>query len=105
MGLCIHQTSTVSLEEVLQPFRLTGVKLKPGKCEGFQREVRYLGRVVSERGASADPDKVTAVRDWARTTNLPEGSFVDYYMRFLKDFATLAKPLNRLISKEEVEFV
>lgn len=36
------------LDEVLRPFRTAGLKLKLNKCDVSQKEVRFLGHVVSE---------------------------------------------------------
>ena len=92
------------LEEVFQRFRAARLKLKPGKCRLFQREVNYLGHVVSQTGVATDPDKVDAVRNWPQPRCVQEVrsflGFVGYYRRFCPDFATTAKPLNVLTSKE-----
>jgi len=37
------------------------LKLKPTKCHLFQRMVKFLGHVVSEKGIVCDPDKVAAI--------------------------------------------
>lgn len=42
------------LKEVLQRFRTAGLKLKPSKCDVFQKGVSYLGHVISEQDASTD---------------------------------------------------
>ena len=93
------------LEEVFQRFRSARLKLKPGKCKLFQREVNYLGHIVSQSGVATDPDKVEAVRNWAQPKCVQEVrsflGFVGYYRRFCPDFATIAKPLNILTSKEK----
>jgi hypothetical protein len=39
----------VNLRAVLVRFREYGLKLKPKKCELFQKEVEFLGRVVGPR--------------------------------------------------------
>ena len=52
------------LQEVLIRRQAAGLKLKPSKCHLFQTEVRYLGHIVSRRGVSTDPDKISAVADW-----------------------------------------
>lgn len=80
---------------------MSGLRWKPSTCDTFQKEVRYLGHLVS------DPNKVVTVRKWARPTNLQVQAylgFIGYYSSFFTDFATLAKLLNRLTSKE-AEFV
>jgi len=52
------------LEEVLRRLDEANLQLHPGKCEIGQPEGRYLGYVLSEKGVSASPDKVTAVRQY-----------------------------------------
>ena len=76
----------------------------PEKCQLFQREVHYLGHVVSQHGIATDPAKISAVKDWKTTRCTQEvksflGS-VGYYRRFCPDFATISRPLNVLNSKE-----
>jgi hypothetical protein len=91
------------LEEVLTRLRAAGLKLKPSKCHLFQREVRYLGHVVSKHGVSTDPDKIAAVADWPVPRNLLElraflGT-VGYYRQYVEDFANKARPLTKLTAK------
>lgn len=47
-----------------------GLRLKPAKCKLLQREVEFLGHVVSERGISIDPKKVVAIADFPQPTDL-----------------------------------
>ena len=90
------------LAEVCQRFR--SAQLKPEKCQLFQREVHYLGHVVSRHGVATDPAKIKAVQSWKppRCTQEVKSflGFVGYYRRFCLDFATIARPLNVLSSKE-----
>jgi hypothetical protein len=79
------------------------LKLKPSKCQLFQREVRFLGHVISEAGIAADPEKVSVVASWPQPRNLTElRSFLglaSYYRRFVSGFANIARPLHQLTSK------
>lgn len=50
--------------EVFQCLYNHGLKLQPAKCHLFQRNVTYLGHVISEHGVATDPVKTAAVRDW-----------------------------------------
>ena len=97
-------THLLRLREVLQRLRGAGLKLKPGKCELFQSQVRYLGHIVSAKGIATDPEKISAVGDWPPPHNLKQlqaflGT-VGYYRQYIPDFATIAKPLTAMTGKE-----
>ena len=67
------------LHSVLQRLRNAGLKLAPEKCFLFQKEVKYLGHVVSEEGITTDPEKIEAVKLWPRPTNAKElHSFIGF---------------------------
>ena len=91
------------LGEVFNRLRQAGLKLKVTKCSLFQEKVCYLGHIVSSEGVSTDPSKTKKVADWPVPTTPKEVQqflgFANYYRRFVKDFATIARPLHRLTEK------
>ncbi|OWY99498.1 LOW QUALITY PROTEIN: Retroelement [Phytophthora megakarya] len=46
------------LEEVLQRCEKFGLKLHPGKCKFFLKEVTWCGKVISENGVTHSPERV-----------------------------------------------
>lgn len=88
------------MREVLDRFKAANLKLRPEKCTFFQKEIAYLGHVVSETGIRTDPSKVAAVKDWPQPTNVHEVKkllgFASYYQRFLANFAEVCAPLTDL---------
>ena len=40
------------------------LKLKVSKCHLFQRQVTFVGHVVSANGIECDPENVAAIADW-----------------------------------------
>ena len=50
--------------------RMAGLKLKPSKCFFVQKEVHYLGHVVSAAGVSLDPAKVEVVSSYPVPTDV-----------------------------------
>ena len=78
--------------------------LRPEKCEFEKSEIEYLGLLISEGKLRMDPGKVAAVKDWPTPKNLKEVrgfiGFANFYRRFIKDFAKLARPLHDLTKKE-----
>jgi hypothetical protein len=65
--------------------------------------VHYLGHIVSQQGVHTDPEKTKCVAAWSTPTNVNDLrkflGFASYYRRFVKNFAHLAAPLQRLTEK------
>ncbi|KAL5505465.1 hypothetical protein EMCRGX_G006900 [Ephydatia muelleri] len=73
------------------------------KMQVFSAAGCFLGHVVSPGGVSTDPSKTDVVAEWPIPTNKKEVqqflSLANYYKRFIKNFASIAKPLQRLTEK------
>lgn len=95
-----------NLTKVFSRFREHGLKLKPRKCFLFRKEVKFLGRMVSQKGVSVNPDNTEAVLKWPRPTNVKEVEsflgFVNYHRDHLKGYASLAAPLYELTGPKTV---
>ena len=94
-----------NLRTVLRRLRKHGIKLKPSKCHLFQREVRYLGRIVSQSGHRIDPESTKAVTSLKESRPRTVGDvrkltgLLGYYRRYIKNFAKVAKPLYDLLKE------
>lgn len=92
------------VQQVLRRLQEHGIKLKPSKCKFFQRQVRYLGRVVSGDGYSLDPEDTAAVHNLAKQKPATVGDvrkllgFLSYYRQYIQDFSRIAKPLYDLMA-------
>jgi hypothetical protein len=58
------QEHMLNLRKVFQRFREDRLKFNVEKCQLFQKEVRYLGHIVSPRMITIDPEKLKAVQEW-----------------------------------------
>ncbi|GFV77070.1 retrovirus-related Pol polyprotein from transposon 412 [Trichonephila clavipes] len=94
-----------NIRKVLSKLSDANLKLNPSKCKFFQKEVNYLGHIISAEGVRTDPEKVSAVKNWKRPENLRElRSFLGlctYYRKFVKGFSNIARPLNKLTESKQ----
>ena len=85
-----------NLELVLKAHRKAGLKLQPEKCQLFQKQVDYLGHLVSAEGIRPQEAYLKVVRDWQIPSTKSEARVflgkVGYYRRFIKNYSKIARP-------------
>ena len=52
--------------------KAAGLKLKPEKCQLFQREVDFLGHLVSADGVRPNPHNIAKIKLWPTPSNVTE---------------------------------
>ena len=57
---------------VLRSLRENQLYVKLSKCSFFQKEVHYLGHVVSKEGIVVDPENIRAIMEWEALRNVDE---------------------------------
>jgi hypothetical protein len=92
------------LDLVFQRLRMANLTLRPNKCEFAKPEILYLGHFISRQGIKVDPSKIEAVKSFPTPQNQHDvRSFLglsDYYRKYVKGYAKIATPLNRLLTKD-----
>lgn len=77
------------------------------KCQFFKTKVAFLGHICSDNGLKLDPKKLFAVDKYPTPTDKDAVrrfvGLMNYYRRFVENFAKLTKPLTNL-SKKRAEF-
>nr|XP_055046280.1 LOW QUALITY PROTEIN: uncharacterized protein K02A2.6-like [Misgurnus anguillicaudatus] len=90
-----------NLEQVLKRMSEAGLRLKQSKCTFQAESVTYLGHQISAQGLCPVPEKVRAIRDAPKPTNVSKlKSFlgmVTYYGKFLPVLSTVLAPLYQLL--------
>jgi hypothetical protein len=94
----------LTLDRVLEAYEKAGLMLQPAKCQLFQREIAYLGHMVSAKNIAPVPGYVQVVKDWPMPTNRSEvRTFLgktSYYRRFMENYAEIAGPLADILAQD-----
>lgn len=69
------------------------------------KEVAYLGHVIDEKGIHPDPAKIRALVEMPTPMNQHALrkllGFINYYRRFVQNYAEISQPLTLLLKKDE----
>jgi hypothetical protein len=88
---------------VLQVLREHQLYAKLSKCSFYQKQIHYLGHLISKDGTVVDLEKIESIRDWSTPNNVTKlRSFMGlarYYRRFIKGFSKITHPINFLQRK------
>lgn len=91
------------LRAVLHVLRTHKFKVKLSKCEFMQKQVKFLGYIVSGEGIKPDPAKVEAIANWPVPTSLTQlRSFLglcNQLRHHVPHYSSLAAPLTDMTSK------
>ena len=93
-----------NLQCVFEHLKQAGLKVQPYKCQ-FLQQVTFLGHIISPNGIAPNPAKTSKVEQWPTLTSKAEVqqflglAIANYYRRFVKDFASRAKPLHQVTEK------
>lgn len=91
------------LRRLLGRLKTAGLMLQPDKCFFLQKEIVYLGHLITDTGVKPDPKKVEAVRKFPipkTKNNIKEFlGLTGYYRRFISDYSKIAKPCYLVIKR------
>ena len=95
------------VRQVLRRLRDNKLFAKLSKCLFEVDRVEFLGFDISSTGISPVVDKLAVIRDWPVPTSAKEVlsflGLINFYRRFIQDFAVISKPLTDL-KKKDVDF-
>nr|GMD87017.1 putative mitochondrial protein [Ipomoea batatas] len=92
------------LRDVLVIMRQHQLLAKITKCFFAQKQVEYLGHIISGEGLQTDPAKLEVVVAWPKPLSVKalRGflGLAGYYRRFIKAYGIISKPLTDLLKKD-----
>ena len=93
------------VEEILKRLKENNLYMKPEKCRWKIREVDFLGVVIGLEGIKMEEEKVKVVLNWPVPKSVKNIQkflgLANYYRRFVKGFAKIARLLYELTRKEQ----
>jgi len=92
------------VEEMLKRLKENNLYVKPEKCVWKVMKIGFLGVVIGPNGIEIEKKQVNGVLSWPEPKNIKDvRKFLDlanYYRRFIKDFAQVARLMNILTRKD-----
>src|ERR1700680_782428 len=71
----------------------------------MQKQIKFLGHLVSEDGIRVNPEKVKAIIDWPTPTSVKNIrcflGISGYYRKFIQNYSKVASPLTELLKDEQ----
>ena len=94
-----------NLEAIFQRCIEKNLVLNWEKCHFMVNQGTVLGHVISSRGIEVDKEKIELISKLSSPTNVKTVrqflSHAGFYRRFIKDFLRIAKPLYKLLEKDD----
>jgi len=88
------------VEEILRRLEENDLYIKPEKYVWKARKIGFLEVVIRPNGIEMEAEKVDGVLSWPQPKNVKDVrkflGLTNYYRRFIKDFARVARPMNML---------
>ena len=94
-----------NLDAALKPFRKFGLKLKPKKCIFFQKEVEFLGRLISNDKLSVTDADIQSVALWpvpACSKDVERFMGLANYQKFHQELFTVGRSIIQSGGEEEI---
>jgi len=93
------------VKEILRRLEENDLYVKPEKCVWKARKIGFLDVVIGPNGIEIEEGKVEGVLSWPVPKTVKDVrkflGLTNYYRRFIKDFARVARPMNMLMRKDE----
>jgi len=104
VGTEIEEGHDEIVEEVLKRLEENDLYIKPEKCVWKVQKIRFLGIIIGPNGIEMEKEKVDGVLSWLEPKNVKDIrkflGLANYYRRFIKNFAQVARPMNVLTRKD-----
>ena len=99
-----HQDYDRKLQNLMKRCQARNVKLNKEKMKLRRSEVPYIGHVLTDKGLKPDRDKIKAMLEMPKPTDVAGVQrligFVNYLSKFLPHLSDVCEPLRKLMAKD-----
>ncbi len=96
-----HWDHEKHVKQVFKVLNEADMILNLDKCTFYEREVKFLGHIISRDGIRPDPAKIQKIFDWPTPRNITDvrafTNFSGFYCRYFDNFAKMSIPLTNLM--------
>jgi len=100
VGTEIEKRHDKIVKEILRELEENNLYIKPEKCMWKARKIGFLGVIIGPNRIEMEVEKVNRVLSWPQPKSVKDVrkflGLVNYYRRFIKDFAQVARLMNVL---------
>ena len=91
--------------EMIRKLEENSLYMKPEKYKQKVKEVEFLGVVIGPKGIKMEEGKVKEILEWPTLKCVKDIQkflgLANYYHQFIKDFASIARPLHDIVKKNQ----
>lgn len=91
------------IEIIVSELNNAGLKINLDKCNFFQKQVKFLGYQLDDRGVTMDEERVQCIKNYKRPYNVKtlRGflGLINYFKKLMPDMSQKQLPLIRLLKK------
>ena len=93
----LHQAFSIFIEK--------GIKLNVAKCNFGQKEIKFLGHLISEEGCKPCPENISAIHQMKPPSNVKEVrrflGMCGFYRKHVENYAKISVPMTNLLRGKE----
>ena len=105
VGMEMEEGHNKLVAEVIRRLEENDLYVKPEKCKWKVREVGFLEVIIGPEGIKMEKEKMKGVLEWLTSKCVKDMQkflgLANYYHRFIKGFASIARPLHNMVKKDK----
>ncbi|KAE9522399.1 hypothetical protein AGLY_017230 [Aphis glycines] len=94
------------LKTIFRRFSDYNVKVNIHKSQFLQKQITFLGHVISEKGIGMNSEKIRSIQEFQPPRNQKQAraflGFINFYRKYIRDLSQLTGKISQLMKKDKV---